>query len=50
MDTINLGNNETISRGIMKQPDGSFLALTFSKSKYFSTKRGAEKWLQRNTK
>lgn len=44
--TLDLGNNETISTGIFLQPDGLFLALTLSESKYFKTRRGAERWLR----
>ncbi len=38
------GNNETISRGIFEL-HGRFTALTFSESKTFATRTGAEKWL-----
>lgn len=46
MFTQDQGNNETISRG-MKECNGRFLALTFSESKWFATRKGAEKWLER---
>jgi len=42
---INLGNNESLTRGIFQNTDGTFTALTFSKSKTFKTKSGAVKWL-----
>ena len=42
---IDLGNNETISRGISKNADGTFTAMTFTKSKTFKTRAGAMKWL-----
>jgi hypothetical protein len=42
---IDLGNNETISRGISKNSDGTFTAMTFTKSKTFKTQAGAIKWL-----
>jgi hypothetical protein len=42
---INLGNNEALTRGISKNADGTFTALTFSTSKTFKTKAGAIKWL-----
>ena len=45
--TIDLGNNESMSRGIFPQPDGSFIAMTFTQSKTFKTRAGAEKWLAR---
>lgn len=44
MQTLNLGNNEQLSRGIV-EIDGGFLTLTFSKSKFFKTRKGAAKWL-----
>jgi hypothetical protein len=45
--TLDLGNNETISRGIYAQSDGTFLAMSFTKSRTFKTIKGAEKWLGR---
>lgn len=44
MHTQDQGNNETISRGIFEL-HGRFTALTFSESKTFRTRKGAEKWL-----
>ena len=44
MRTQDQGNNETISRGIFEL-HGRFTALTFSESKTFKTRLGAEKWL-----
>lgn len=43
----NLGNNETLSRGVFQQDDGTWLALTFTQSKVFKTRKGAEAWLAR---
>lgn len=48
--TLDLGNNETISKGIFPQNDGTFLAMTFTQSKFFKTRKGAEKWLAKKTK
>jgi hypothetical protein len=45
---LNLGNNETISRGITKNSDGTYTAMTFTQSKTFKTLKGAEKWLARH--
>lgn len=45
METLDLGNNETLSKGIGKNNDGTFTALTFTQSKTFKTLKGAEKWL-----
>ena len=47
MKTLDLGNNETISRGITKNSDGTFTAMTFTQSKTFKTLKGAEKWIAR---
>lgn len=45
-ETIDLGNNESISRGVFKTPDG-YTATTFTQSKSFKTRAGAERWLSR---
>lgn len=42
--TIDTGNNETLTRGVFQQIDGTFLALSFSQSKTFKTRSGAERW------
>ena len=47
---IDLGNNESLSRGINKNVDGTFTVLTFTKSREFKTLKGAERWLKRVTK
>ena len=47
LETIDLGNNESMSRGIVANADGTFLALTFTQSKTFKTRAGAERWLAR---
>jgi len=49
MTKLDLGNNETISKGISKNSDGTFTALTFSQSKTFKTLKGAEKWLAKRS-
>jgi len=43
--SIDLGNNESASRGVFQNSDGTFTAVTFSKSKTFKTAAGAAKWL-----
>lgn len=48
-ETIDLGNGESVSRGIIPQAGGSFLAMTFTKSKTFKTRAGAERWIVRNS-
>ncbi|ROZ86937.1 DUF1391 domain-containing protein [Pseudomonas neustonica] len=45
MKTINQGNNETLSRGVVPERDGTFTALSFSASKNFKTRASAERWL-----
>lgn len=47
MKALDLGNSETIQRGIFENGDGTFTAMTFSQSKEFKTRKGAEKWLAR---
>ena len=42
---IENGNNEVLSRGISKNSDGTYTALTFSQSKTFKTMKGAQNWL-----
>ena len=44
---LDLGNNESICRGMFKENDGTWTALTYSQSKNFKTEKGAEKWLQK---
>ncbi len=46
--TIGLGNNEQVSIGVFENTDGTFTAMTFTKSKDFKTKKGAEKWMDVN--
>jgi len=43
--TLNLGNNEQISKGIFANHDGTFTAMTYSQSKTFKTEKAARKWL-----
>jgi hypothetical protein len=42
---IETGNNESVVRGISKNSDGTFTAVTFSQSKTFKTLKGAQKWM-----
>lgn len=46
-ETIDLGNNESMSQGVFPQADGTFLAMTFVQSKEFKTRKGAERWYAR---
>jgi hypothetical protein len=43
--TIDLGNGESLTRGVFRNPDGTFLALGFTASKVFKTEKGALAWL-----
>lgn len=45
MNTLTIGQ-KTVSRGIHKNNDGTFTAMTYTQSKDFKTKKGAEKWLK----
>lgn len=49
METIDLNNNESLVSGVFPNPDGSFTAITFTRSKTFKTETGAKNWLKRNT-
>jgi hypothetical protein len=42
-------NNETLTRGIFKNADGTYTAMTFTQSKDFKTLKGAQKWLEART-
>lgn len=44
--TLDLGNNEQLSAGIFPQADGTFLAMTFTRSKTFKTLAGAARWFK----
>jgi hypothetical protein len=47
--TISTGNNETLSRGVFANNDGTYTAMTFSQSKTFKTESGAAKWYANRT-
>ena len=44
---LNTGNNESLATGVFENADGTFTAMTYTKSKTFKTRKGAEKWLNR---
>ena len=48
MDTIDLGNSESLVCGVFPNQDGTFTAMTYTKSKTFKTENGARRWLERN--
>ncbi|ECT1020792.1 TPA: DUF1391 domain-containing protein [Salmonella enterica] len=45
---IDLNNNESLVSGVYPNHDGSFTAMTFTRSKTFKTEAGAQRWLARN--
>lgn len=45
--TYDLGNNESVSVGVFPNGDGTFTAMTRTKSKLFKTEKGANNWLKR---
>lgn len=46
--THDMGNNETAKTGVFPNGDGTFTAMTFTKSsKPFKTAVGAQRWLSR---
>lgn len=48
--TLSLGNNESLSRGVSRESDGTWTAIAFTASKGgFKTRAGAERWLARRT-
>ena len=49
MTKLDNGNNETLTRGVFKNTDGTFIAMTFTKSKTFKTEAGAKRWLNKVT-
>ncbi|MCU6289389.1 YdaF family protein, partial [Escherichia coli] len=44
MDTIDLGNSESPVCGVFPNQDGTFTAMTYTKSKTFKTENGARRW------
>lgn len=49
MQKIDLGNNESMVCGVFPNQDGTFTAMTYTKSKTFKTETGARRRLARNT-
>ncbi|HEX2679614.1 MAG TPA: DUF1391 family protein [Polyangiales bacterium] len=42
--TVDMGNSESVTLGVVKQTDGTYLALTYSRSKSFKRERNAWAW------
>ncbi|WP_087683053.1 DUF1391 family protein [Escherichia coli] len=49
MDTLDLGNNESLVLGVFPNQYGTVNAMTYTKSKTFKTESGARRWLARNS-
>lgn len=45
---MDLGNGDSLSSGVFAQADGTWLAMTFTRSRTFKTRAGAERWFLRN--
>jgi len=48
-ETLDIGNNEQVSRGIFRNNDGTWTAMTFAMSKTFKTESGALRWFKKYT-
>lgn len=48
-ERLNLTNNDSKVRGIYKEKDGTFYAMTYHYGKSFKTLKGAEKWFKKMT-
>jgi hypothetical protein len=42
---LDLGNNESLVRGLFANADGTWTAVTFCASRTFKTRAGASRWL-----
>jgi len=49
MESIDLGNNENLKSGVFPAGNGTWLAMTFTRSKTFKTEAGARRWYARNS-
>jgi len=49
LEVLDLGNNESISKGVVDNNNGTFTAMTYTQSKTFKTQKGAERWYLRKT-
>lgn len=43
-NSYDMGNNESVKTGVYQNSNGTFTAVTFTKSKEFKTHSGAVKW------
>ncbi|ELL50478.1 Qin prophage [Salmonella enterica subsp. enterica serovar Enteritidis str. 436] len=49
LQKIHLGNNESLVCGVFPNQDGTFTAMTYTRSRTFKTETGARRWLERNS-
>ncbi|HBI7292953.1 TPA: DUF1391 family protein [Salmonella enterica] len=49
MQKIHLGNNESLVCVVFPNQDGTFTAMTYTRSRTFKTETGARRWLERNS-
>lgn len=47
LQKIHLGNNESLVCGVFPNQDGTFTAMTYTRSRTFKTETGARRWLER---
>lgn len=47
--THDFSNNETWNTGVFENEDGTWTAMTFTRSRDFKTKRGAVNWFTKAT-
>ncbi|WNN50716.1 DUF1391 family protein [Hafnia alvei] len=47
--SYDLNNNESVKTGVFPNDNGTFTAMTFTKSKDFKTMRGAVAWFNRHS-
>lgn len=50
MEKMDLGNGESVVRGVFANEDGTFTALLFTHSKNFKTRACAQRWFDKNTR
>ncbi len=46
---LELGNNESLVRGVFKENDKLYIAITYSQSRSFKTEKGAIRWFKKVT-
>ena len=44
MKALKLGKREVVAPGVIREADGTFLAITLTQSKTFKTKAAAVRW------